>query len=113
GSGLMAYDSAKDWEWGDWWQQSKDSVSEAWRKWMWTENHSRLPDAPFGSEVPMVAPGSSAPVEVPSARMEQQEVNNYYGLEVPSAPDWQGSYMGAVEYPAYDPAITVDAPEVP
>lgn len=54
GGGLMAYDAAKNWEWGDWWQQSADSARDSWRGITGQNDHSALPDAPFGPEVPTV-----------------------------------------------------------
>lgn len=61
GGGLLAYDAAKDWDWGSYWQQSKNSASGSWRSLTGQNDLSGLPDAPYGSAVPDVAPGSIVP----------------------------------------------------
>ncbi|MGS1116025.1 hypothetical protein [Castellaniella sp. UC4442_H9] len=63
GGGLLAYDAAKDWTWGDWWKQSTESATDSWRNWTGQNDQSALPDAPVGSAVPDVAPGSITPAE--------------------------------------------------
>lgn len=97
GGGLIAVDAAKDWEWGDWWQQSKDSVRDSWRRLTGQDDVSHLPDAPYGSSVPDVAPGSVIPREPlpinPAA----------HGLvDAPWAPNPNYPAQGLVEYmPVY------------
>ncbi|WP_368647969.1 hypothetical protein [Castellaniella ginsengisoli] len=54
GGGLLAYDAAKDWSWGDWWGQSKSSARETWRGLTGQDDYSHLPDVPYGPEVPTV-----------------------------------------------------------
>lgn len=61
GGGLMAYDAAKDWQWGDWWNQSRNSARDSWHGLTGQNDLSELPDAPYGSAVPDVAPGSIVP----------------------------------------------------
>lgn len=64
GGGMMAYDAAKDWEWGDWWDQSKDSVRDSWRGLTGSDDVSDLPDAPYGPAVPVIGP-DGAPIQNP------------------------------------------------
>lgn len=63
GTGLMAYDSSKDLPWEDWWGMSVNSARDSWRNLTGQNDYSYLPDAPYGSEVPIVAPGSIVPLE--------------------------------------------------
>lgn len=78
GGGLLAYDSARDWDWADWWQISKDSAQESLRNWTGQNDYSGLPDAPFGSAVPNVAPGSTESLPPAHGNFLPLNVINYH-----------------------------------
>lgn len=54
GAGMLALDAAKDWDWGQWWKQSKESASDTVKTLTGENDLSKLPDAPLGSEVPQI-----------------------------------------------------------
>lgn len=73
-----AYEGLKDEPIGDWWQQSKDSVRDTWRSWTGQDDYSHLPDAPYGSEVPIVAPGSIESLPPTYGDYLPMNVDNYH-----------------------------------
>ena len=92
GGGLMAYDAAKDWRWGDWWDQSVEGARDTWHKWAWDKDYSRLPDAPYGPAVPDVGPGFDVrPLPAASYDAEVPAVPVYSGGEVSNAEAAQAS----------------------
>lgn len=138
GSGLLAADAAKDWDWADWWDQSKDSARDSWRGITRQDDYSRLPDVPYGSEVPIVDPGSTVSREPAHGKIwpinqlnthtdipEQHIVDPLAsGAVTPfQVPENRGSDASALvpmpdpyqhaEPITYEPHIEVGAPEYP
>lgn len=99
GSALMAYDSAKDWDWGDWWDESKSSARDSWRSLTRQNDLSDLPDAPYGPAVPQVGPGGAL------RRQEPDTVApDVRGPVSPWSPDDfmpTTPHSGMVEHPIY------------
>lgn len=91
GTGLMTYESSKDLPWGDWWDMSVNSARDSWRNLTGQNDYSDLPDAPYGSEVPIVASGSIVPLERAQAPLPMGRINAgvpgpvYAGGEVSNA----------------------------
>lgn len=90
GTGLLAYEASKDLAWSDWWGMSVNSARDSWRSMTGQNDYSGLPDAPYGSEVPIVAPGSIIPLERARAPLPLDRSND-------GAPVYAGGEIGNLE----------------
>ncbi|KAB1444208.1 hypothetical protein [Bordetella bronchiseptica] len=98
GTGLLAYEASKDLAWSDWWDMSVNSARDSWRSMTWQNDYSGLPDAPYGSEVPIVAPGTIIPLERARAPLSLDRSND-------GAPVYAGGEIGNLEAASTSPDV--------